>query len=340
MPNTSYITRRDATLRLDGDPFQIDGFNTYYLMVYAADPELRDHVDEVLDKAVDRGLNTLRTWAFNDGADEWNALQPAAGEWSEEVFRGLDYVIREAGRRGIRLILPLVNYWPDYGGMDQYVAWSGTAERRDDFYTDSGCRAMFRDHIAAVVGRTNRLTGRAYRDDPTILAWELANEPRCPSDRHGWRLYRWIDATSRYIKSLDDNHLVATGMEGFHGPWTDRFNPPRWLDGEGTDFAWHHEPEAVDLACFHLYPDHWWMHEADGVRWIREHVRVARRELGKPVILEEFGKRGSPALRRRCFDAWADEVAQWSRPNQPLAGSLFWALYHDDYPDYDGFGIY
>jgi endo-1,4-beta-mannosidase len=33
--------------------------------------------------------------------------------------------------------------------------------------------------------RINSITNEAYKDDPTILAWELINEPRCPSDPSG-----------------------------------------------------------------------------------------------------------------------------------------------------------
>ena len=332
---TCFVKRDGPRLDVGGEPYRIDGTNTYYLMVYAADPDLRRHVDEVLDAAVEMGLNAIRTWAFNDGPEEWNALQPVPGEFDERVLRGLDYVVEQAGERGLRLILPFVNYWPDYGGMDQYVAWSPTARRRDDFYSDDWCRAAYREQVRTIVERVNTWTGVAYCDDPTILAWELANEPRSPSDPTGFTLHRWIEEMAGFVKGLDPNHLVSVGMEGFFGRWTGGWNPPRWPGGQGTDFVWHHEPADVDLATFHLYPDHWWMHPADGIRWIRDHLRAAD-ELGKPVLLEEFGKRGAPQVRERCFRAWDDALGE----REPAAGSMFWALYHGAYPDYDGFGVY
>src|SRR4030095_9713904 len=114
--------------------FAVVGFNCYYLMAYAADPGLRDEVDEVLREARSLGSTVLRTWAFSDGA-RWNALQIAPGVYDEDVFVGLDYVVHRASEEGLRVLLPLVNNWPDYGGMDQYVAWSDTAAAHDDFYT-------------------------------------------------------------------------------------------------------------------------------------------------------------------------------------------------------------
>ena len=54
---------------------------------------------------------------------EWNALQPQAGVFDERVFAALDWVIAEAGARGIHLSLPLINFWAAYGGVPQYVRW-------------------------------------------------------------------------------------------------------------------------------------------------------------------------------------------------------------------------
>jgi mannan endo-1,4-beta-mannosidase len=39
------------------------------------------------------------------------------------VLAGLDWLLVEAGRRGLRLLLTLTNYWKEFGGMQQYLRW-------------------------------------------------------------------------------------------------------------------------------------------------------------------------------------------------------------------------
>ena len=52
------------------------------------------------------------------------------------------------------------------------------------------------------------------------MAWELMNEPRCAGDFSGSKLQHWIDRTAEFLKSVDPNHLVTVGTEGFFGSST------------------------------------------------------------------------------------------------------------------------
>jgi mannan endo-1,4-beta-mannosidase len=184
---------------LRGRPWAIAGANCHYAQSWASDGgACAATVDALLHAAASRmhglglGLNTLRVWAFNDGdagGGAWHPLQTGPGVFSEAGLRGLDFVVARAAAHGLRLILSLLNYWPDYGGMDQYLRWCCPApppcaddddveQRRALFYSDAACRAAFLAAAAALTGRVNTLTGVRYRDDPAILAWELCNEVR------------------------------------------------------------------------------------------------------------------------------------------------------------------
>jgi mannan endo-1,4-beta-mannosidase len=283
---SDFVSVDGSSFRLHGGSYHFAGTNCYYLMTWAADPSLRPFVDEVLDEAVLMGMTVVRTWAFNDG-DGWNALQTAPRVYDENVFEGLDYVVQKCSELGLRLVLTLVNNWVDYGGMDQYVTWSPQAQFHDDFYTDDSTRAWYRGHCDRLIRRVNSFNGLIYRDDPTILAWELANEPRCASDPQGNTLVTWITEMSAYIQSLDPNHLVTTGIEGFyddgHGPW--------YTNGsEGVDFLRDHQVVTIDYATAHSWPDHWGLDFATTMALLSRQLTDSRAYIDKPFVLEEYGK--------------------------------------------------
>jgi mannan endo-1,4-beta-mannosidase len=231
---------------------------------------------------------------------------------------------------------------------DQMRSLCGTLQH-DDFYTDATCRQYYKDHISAVLNRVNTVNGRTYKDDPTVFAWELANEPRCASDLSGDTLNDWIAEMSGYIRSIDSNHMITTGSEGFYdegsGPW--------YRNGsQGVDYLRNHQVADIDFCTVHVYSDYWGFDYEASMDWVLEHIDDAHSVIGKPVILEEFGKyrdtnppvpspptptggSGNTSTRDDYFQGFFDNV----RSND-AAGSNFWILYHDDYPDYDGFGVY
>lgn len=70
---------------LNAQPFYVNGFNTYWLMVFAADDSTRGKVTDLFHQASSVGLTVCRTWAFNDA--QWRALQISPSLYDEQVFQ-------------------------------------------------------------------------------------------------------------------------------------------------------------------------------------------------------------------------------------------------------------
>ncbi|GMH36933.1 hypothetical protein BSKO_04806 [Bryopsis sp. KO-2023] len=358
----NFVKATNRGLTLDGQPFFITGFNNYYLVTRAAWlGEGRNMTDEVFESARNLGSNTLRIWGFVDG-DNWNALQPEAGVIDEKMFsNGLDYVVANAQKYGIRLIVSFTNYWDAYGGMLQYVKWANKTSIAD-FYTDPQIKSMFKDYIYYVINRKNTVDGVLYKNNPAILGWEIANEPRDPGVPGSPALQAWIEEIAGYVKKLDSNHLVMVGSEGFFGPstasksrlsanpYTQVFAPiskrPYHYDAvcEGADFEANNKPNSIDIAVIHAYPDHWAACDDDcktnfAKRWIRHHLEAAA-ELGRPLLIGEFNALKPVARRNSFIQLVHTELVSAAKKGYPVAGSLAWMLTGSSYPDYDGFSIY
>jgi mannan endo-1,4-beta-mannosidase len=325
-----FVSVRDGQFSLDGETFRFTGANNYYL-VYK--PE--SMAEDVFASAKAMGLQVIRTWGFLDGkSHDGVVLQPELGKFNEEGFRQLDRVVEQAARHGLKLVITLVNRWDDFGGMKWYVEQTGGCGV-DEFYTRQSIKDAYKSYVAHVVNRVNTRTGVAYKDDPAIFAWQLANEPRCPSDPSGDTLVEWAREMSAFIKSLDANHLVSVGDEGLYRRAGDR----DWTRSgkEGVDWLRLLALPDIDYGTVHLYPDHWDKSPDWGAEWIREHLHDARK-LGKPVVIEEFGLKDK-GRRDGVYEAWLAAAEE-----EGAGGTMVWLLTgkQEDgtpYPDYDGFDV-
>lgn len=333
---TDFVKSDGAHFILDGKPFYFEGTNNYYLP-YAEDYMTKD----VFDKAELMGLTVMRTWGFNDGTEEDHcgiSLQPTIGNYSEEGFKKFDYVIQQAKEHNIKLVIPFVNNWKEFGGTRQYAMWTGAAydqNHSDEFFTNEKCKEAYKNYINYFLNRTNSLTGVKYKDDPTIMTWELANEPRCQSDTSCATLTNWIKEMSEYIKSIDPDHLVAIGDEGFfnrQGESDFMYNGSQGLDWDKAVSL-----DSIDYGTYHLYPDGWGRTADWGTQWIKDHIAAAK-AVNKPAVLEEYGINSS--VRESVYKTWGDTIIQ-----EGGAGSMFWLLtgvtwgQQSQYPDYDGFNV-
>ncbi|CAI9102627.1 OLC1v1000924C1 [Oldenlandia corymbosa var. corymbosa] len=338
--SSGFVQTKGTRFMLNGRPLYLNGFNAYWMMYQAADTSTRDMISTTLQQAKSKyGMNVVRTWAFSDGG--YRALQKSPGSYDEEVFRGLDFVISEAKKNGIYLILSLVNNWEGYGGKKQYVQWARDnghyLNSEDDFFTDSVVKGYYKNHIKTVLNRVNSFTGIAYKDEPTIFAWELMNEPRCQSDLSGKSLQGWVSEMAAYVKSIDSNHLLEVGLEGFYGesmPEKRVSNPGYEV---GTDFIANNNIPHVDFTTIHLYPDQWTNSDEAAQaqfveRWIKAHIEDSASVLGKPLMLTEFGKSSRSsgyqvAVRDAYFSNIYDTLYSCAKsPSGVCGGSCFWQV--------------
>ncbi|KAK6925709.1 Glycoside hydrolase, family 5 [Dillenia turbinata] len=213
-----FVTTRGTQFVPNESPFLFNGVQ--FLLDNACCGE-RYKVSNVFRDAPAAGLS-VRTWAFTDGGDHTlqMSLECMMNAYS---MSGLDFVISEARKYGIRLILSLVNNYNDFGRRPQSVSWAKNAV--------------------------------VYEDDSTIMAWELINEPRCKADYSGRMINGWVKEMASYVKSIDSNHLLEVRMEGFYGdsmPEKKQNNPGYLV---GTDFIANNLIKDIDFATIHAYPD-------------------------------------------------------------------------------------
>ncbi|KAL7135448.1 hypothetical protein ABFS83_11G097100 [Erythranthe nasuta] len=349
----NFIGTRGSQFVMNGRPFYFNGFNSYWLMYMASDPSTRDKVTDTFAQASEYGINLARTWAFSDGG--YRALQTTPGSYNEDMFKGLDFVVAEAKKHGIYLLLSLVNNWEGFGGKRQYVQWAKDKghylNNDDDFFTNPIVKEYYKNHVKAVLTRINSITGVAYKNDPTIFAWELINEPRCQSDISGKSIQDWVAEMSAYVKSIDAKHLVEVGMEGFYGesmPEKKQNNPGYEV---GTDFIANNLVPHVDFTTIHLYPDQWVPGSSDEVqaefvhKWIQTHIDDSKSVIGKPIMVTEFGKSSRSSgynveARDNYFSNIFNSVYSCARTGGPCGGALFWQVMAQGMGDWsDGYEV-
>ncbi|KAF2090350.1 glycoside hydrolase family 5 protein [Saccharata proteae CBS 121410] len=277
----SYCKTAELNFSIDGEIKYYAGTNIYWMGFQKNDAD----VDKALDDVKNSGLKMIRVWGFNDVNKE-----PTDGSvWFQSLVKGkppvintgvdglqrLDYVVKGCEDRGIKMIINFVNNWTDYGGMAAYLNYYG-GSGNPDWYKKEEIQSQYKAYIQAVVSR--------YKNSKAVFAWELANEPRC----HGCDtsvIYDWAESTSKYIKSLDSNHMVCLGDEGF-GLQGDGSYP--YTFEEGIDFEKNIQIETLDFATFHLYPASWGVTNDFGNEWVQKHGDVCA-EANKPCLLEEYG---------------------------------------------------
>ncbi len=341
----AFVTVQNSDFVDNGSVMRFAGTNAYYLPNYEKlNPAV---VDRAMDTFQDAGITVIRMWGFYDGYDcgyskndaNENVIQTSPGVYSESALQDLDNVIAKGKEHGVRFIIPFINFWDQLGGVCQYNTWAGASNpsvNMQFFLTNSNTQKWYKDYIKMLLNRVNTVTGVAYKDEPAIMAWQIMNEGRNPGANPSV-LRDWYRSIAQYIKSIDPNHLVSTGEEGFDEGTPSVYSVAEYSNtyalraNEGTSYVMNTAIPEIDFGNAHWYPAEYGFGNTinesllKGQRaWLSDHKKIAENS-GKPFMIGEFGFAGWGDDRVKTMYSALYQHAQTIQ----LDGNVLWQLTAD-----------
>src|SRR2546423_2906638 len=213
-----FVVRSGARLTLNGKSFRFGGANVEWLGLAGygpldpAGPRYASHyeIDDALATARELGAAVVRSQTMGDSVGCELCLEPALGRFNQAAFAEIDYALKSARAYGLRVIPTIVGDDAVRGGSGcVYLGWRGYDTTRCSlidmapFWTDQTVLGDVQGHVRAVLEHVNVYTHVAYKNDPTILGWDLLNGGGSPSS--------WTQRIVRYVRSLDSHHLILSG---------------------------------------------------------------------------------------------------------------------------------
>ena len=340
-PPAGFVTTDGMRFTIDGKPFRFVGANVAVMYLEAE----RNNYAETLREAANDGVKVIRIWASAEtgkestvrstggGDEKWpgkHLFRYGPDQWNEEAFTHLDKVVAEAAKDKLYVQICLVNWWRDTGGVTQYLKWAGIDAAEDNaphgintekalqFYTNEQVKKWYKAHVEKIVTRKNTITGVSYKDDPTIMAWELINEAQAPTGL--WKDRKdWVEEMSGFLRSLDPHHLITPGTWGYRNAIERR----AWIEEHSLlniDFADVHNYPADDLDSFVDSPNALTEFLANRV--------AAAYSIGKPLVMGEYGmglENGYKGFSKvEWYRAYFENSARLG-----VAGAIYWIFTPD-----------
>jgi mannan endo-1,4-beta-mannosidase len=340
---------------INGKPYKYIGANYWYGGLLATNGDKgKERLKTELDFLKKNGVTNLRVMVGAEGISTYpyrtpgeKALQPEPGKFDENIMSGLDYLLNELGKRGMKAVLHFTNTWEWSGGLGQYLQWNGYGDQPypkypgydwgklqqyiSQFYTCEICKQQLDTYIKYVLNRTNSLNGKKYTDDDAIMAWEIINEPRPMSKGTVAAFEAWTAHISALVKSIDEHHLLTTGSEGDIAS-----------DFDMGVYEKMHADKNIDYLTIHIWPKNWgWFKDTainasfDSIiskanTYLNRHLKEAQK-LNKPLVIEEFGlprDLHSYSISATTYnrDNFYNFIFNALMKNPGIAGCNFWAF--------------
>lgn len=298
----SWVKAKGNTLVKDDKPFKFIGASAVNLVFY---DDWNLDIEKAIRTAKENNISVIR-------------LYIDLGWGKSEDF---DRIFDIASKHGIYVILAFTDCCcsSDYQNLTKYF------EVHAPFCNITNRESVnaFKKLIKQIIQRKNSINGKIYRDDPVILAWEIANELEY---RHFSEpdVRKWIEEMSSYIKTIDKNHLVTIGID----------TSSLEFSGESLPYLLFNSPD-LDFFSLHYYPasGNFNAGESDPIKQDLSKMEFIIKKfssLRKPVVMGEFGiansieltndiRRSKPEFYNLRFKEIMDSAF-----SAGVSGAMFW----------------
>ncbi len=309
-----FVTVCGSRFCLNGKRYRFVGANVHWRFLSFP----HDEIDRTFEEASKLGIEVIRVWLWDPQS------------YPEVGFEDIDYMLESARRHNIKLIIALASH----GGIVRYrirahpeLKGEDPRKVRKGFFEDKEANILYKNFVHNLITRTNSINGVQYKEDPTIFAWELMNEPDCASPPSIDVLTKWIEETSNYIRGIDKNHMIATGCAHMKDP---------------NIFVKLHTAPNISFFTFHFYPGHGTKKYAIAKSRLRgkkikgeikeitpkearemiSNLISISKKIGKPIVMEEYGTSRRWGLDRKVwYSLMLDEF--YSKDGD---GTAFWTF--------------
>jgi hypothetical protein len=243
------------------------------------------------------GGQVARTYTLGFGP-KYHVTGP--NSFYEPAFVAMDHALALARKHFVRLIIPLVNNHDggDYTGLGNFGDYLSICQFRNltasQFYKHPLLRQDLKDIITFLLNRVNTVNGIVYKNDPTILAWQLGNE------LGGWDdtppPVDWSLDIAYHIKSIAPNTLVMDGTMG------------------GLDCTRRYPQQTLESHLIDIFSLHYYYGDSDISRISRDSKHITK--FGKVMIIGEFG----------FAYKYGKNIYKTVLKNKLVSGALAWSL--------------
>ena len=323
-----FVRREGTRLLLHGRPFRFGAANLPGLGM-AEQPSLgfpsRFRIDDSLRTAALMGARVVRSHTLGISTGHPYSFW-CNGTFNYSVLETVDYAVWRAGLLGLKLIVPLTDDWRYYlGGKHDFCEYRHANETDAycdvSFYQNRAVVGDFKSYISALLEHRSSITGIAYKDDPTVMAWETGNELAPP--------VAWTAEICAHIKRISPNHLVVDGTYGIDGVTNSR---DRWSNQTGQ----------LQVTCVDIFSDHFYPMNAS--KLLAGALAVER--AGRVYFAGEFLWTADQSVRSSLTEGNRTRFLAAVEATPVVAGAAYWSIFeHSDTggfvsPYDDGMGLH